>query len=40
MARDGSGVRTGGDDQFAPAQILERGLHSALGKTSGVGERA
>ena len=40
MPRNRSGVRRGRNDQFAPTQILERGLDGAFGKTSRISEHA
>jgi len=45
MAKDtvlgnGGSVIAGGDNQFAPAQVLERGLHGAFGKSGRFREHA
>ena len=40
VLRHGGGVIAGGDNQFAPAQVLERGLDCALGKTGRFREHA
>ena len=40
MCSNSGGVRSSGDDQFAPAQSFERGLDGTLGEAGGVGQCA